>query len=82
MKWKHDHQIFKGDTKCITCNLTKKTYTLLDKLDKEHKPYSHRCSNCGDKVTDTEEFENFALAGFQSLHTTCEKCVKEFKKYK
>jgi len=81
MKYEHEHRIFKGHTTCITCGLTKKTWKLLDKLEKEHKPYSNHCSSCGARVTDEEKFENFALARFDSIHTNCEKCIKLFNKY-
>ena len=80
MKYEHKHKIYSGN-RCATCALTRKTWTMLDKLDAEHKPYSHHCSTCGAHITDEEDFENFALATFQSLHTICEKCVKLHRKY-
>ena len=74
----HEHVIYGDDERCITCWLRKETWTELDKLNATHTPYSKWCSNCGATITKDEDFENFALARFDSLHTTCEKCIKKY----
>lgn len=75
----HEHIIYGNDGRCSTCWLKKKTWTELDKLNSKHIPYSTWCSDCGATITKDEDFENFALARFNSLHTICEECIKKYK---